>query len=358
MLLKDAYVKMLSYKGGINMDYHEIKSLIEKFPQVNLVSGQKTPIDYLKNLSRELGSEIYVKRDDLTGVAIGGNKVRKLEFLLGDALSKGCDTIITTGAIHSNHALETAAAAKKLGLDVILVLRGEKTAIPKGNYLLDKLIGADVRIFNVSTGKETIPIMEKIAQELKNNGKKPYIIPTGGATPIGTLGYIKCALEIVEQEKELGLSFDYIVHATSSGGTQAGLTLGFHLIKPTTKVLGIGVGDPRTELIESVWELINSTAKLLGVKHSLTREYIENHTISGYGFGGYGKITKEVVDTIKYVGSLEGLILDPIYTGKAMYGLIDLLKKKVIPKGSTVLFIHTGGMTSIFQYDHIIREFL
>lgn len=340
------------------MSYYKIKSLIERFPRVNLVSGSKTPIDFLENLSRELDSEIYVKRDDLTGVAIGGNKVRKLEFLLGDALSKGYDTIITTGAIHSNHALVTAAAAKKLGLDVVLVLRGEKTAIPKGNYLLDKLIEADVRVVNVSTGKEIIPIMEKIAQELENNGKKPYIIPTGGATPIGTLGYIKCVLEIVKQEKELGLSFDYIIHATSSGGTQAGLTLGFHLIKPTTKVLGIGVGDPRTEVIESVWELINSTAKLLKIEHSLTKEHLEKHTIPGYGFGGYGKITKEIVDTIKYVGSLEGLILDPIYTGKAMYGTIDLLKKNVIPKGSAVLFIHTGGITSIFQYDDVIRKFL
>jgi len=351
-------MRMLCYKKVKFMSYYKIKSLIEKFPQVNLVSGSETPIDFLENLSRELGTEIYVKRDDLTGVAIGGNKVRKLEFLLGDALSKGCDTIITTGAIHSNHALETAGAAKKLGLDVVLVLRGEKTAIPKGNYLLDKLVGADVRIVNVSTGKETIPIMEKIAQELEVNGKKPYIIPTGGATPIGTLGYIKCVLEIVKQEKELGVSFDYIVHATSSGGTQAGLALGFHLIKPTTEVLGIGVGDPRTEVIESVWELINSTAKLLKIEHSLTKEYLENHTIPGYGFGGYGKITKEVVDTIKYVGSLEGLILDPIYTGKAMYGTVDLLKKNIIPKGSTILFIHTGGMTSIFQYDDVIRKFL
>jgi len=351
-------MRILYYRKDDTMSYYKVKTLIEKFPRINLVAVSETPIEYLKNLSKELGCDIYVKRDDLTGLAIGGNKVRKLEFLLGDALSKGYDTIITTGALHSNHALVTAAAAKKLGLDVILVLRGEKSAIPKGNYLIDKLIDADIRIVNVATGKETIPVMKRIAQELEREGKKPYIIPTGGATPIGVLGYVKCALEIVKQEKELGVSFDYIIHATSSGGTQAGLTLGIHLIKPSTKVLGIGVGDPIVETKKAVWNLIVSTAELLGVKHNLTYEHIEKYTISGYGFGGYGKITKEVVEVMNYVGSLEGLILDPIYTAKAMYGTIDIVKKEILPKNSSILFIHTGGMTSIFQYDEIIRKFL
>jgi len=340
------------------MSYYKVKCLIEKFPRVKLIPVKETPIVFLENLSRDLNREIYVKRDDLTGISIGGNKVRKLEFLLGDALSKGYDTIITTGAIHSNHALLTACAARKTGLDVILVLRGKEGSIPKGNHLLDLLVGADVKIVNVSSSKETIPIMENIAKELRKKGKKPYIIPTGGATPIGTLGYIDCALEIYRQERELGISFDYILHATSSGGTQAGLTLGFNLIGTKKEVLGIGVGDPRDEVLGMVWELINSTSSLLNATHSVTKEYLDTHTITEYGFGGYGKITKEVVATIKYIGSLEGLILDPIYTGKAMYGAVDLMKRGVIPENSRVLFIHTGGLTSIFQYDDIIREFL
>ena len=340
------------------MSYYRIKYLIEKFPKIKLITAQETPIVFLENLSKELNREIYVKRDDLTEVSIGGNKIRKLEFLLGDALFKGCDTVITTGAIHSNHALETAGAAKKLGLDVILVLRGEKNAIPKGNHLLDKLVGADVRIVNVSSGKEVLPIMKKIAEDLEKEGKKPYIIPTGGATPIGSLGYIKCALEIFKQEKELGVSFDYVIHATGSGGTQAGLTLGFNLIGVKKEVFGIEVGRTRNELLATIWELINSTSSLLNVTHSITREYLDTHTISGYEFGGYGKITKEVVDTIKYIGSKEGLILDPIYTAKAMYGTIDLIKRNIISEGSKVLFIHTGGITSIFQYDDIIRNLL
>ncbi|WP_456398863.1 pyridoxal-phosphate dependent enzyme [Palaeococcus sp. (in: euryarchaeotes)] len=331
----------------------KLKTLLARFPRVELI-GFQTPIQYLPNLSQRLGIELYVKRDDLTGIAIGGNKVRKLEYLLGDALSKGYDTVITTGAVHSNHAFVTALAAKKLGLNALLVLRGKKDAPVKGNYLLDKLMGIEVILVDA---KSTYPVMEEVAEELKAKGKKAYIIPVGGASPVGTLGYVRAAAEIWEQETALGVEFDYVVHAAGSGGTFAGLTLGFNLMDSKTEVIGIDVGGLLKGLPEKVFNLIGETAGLIGCAHNLTENHIAAHLFE-YGFGEYGRITKEVIETIRLVGAEEGIILDPIYTAKAFYGLMDLTRNGKIAPGSKVLFVHTGGMPGIFQYDEKVREFI
>jgi len=338
------------------MLYSDLELKLDKFPRVKLLWGQ-TPIVYAENLSKKMDVNLYIKRDDLTGLALGGNKTRKLEFLLGKAVSEKCDTIITAGAAHSNHALQTAAAAKKLGFDAVLVLRGKEEL--KGNVLMDKIVGADIRIYDVPTSKDLNVHMKEIADELTRKGKKPMIIPVGGSNPIGVLGYIKAAMEIMEQCKVMGLDIDYAVSGTSSGGTQTGLMLGFKLLKPGIKALGIGVGDPRQELIEDVLRLSKETAKLLNVEDGfISKKEVEEKTIDGYGFGGYGVIVKDVVDLICWTARNEGFYLDPVYTGKAFYGLVDMIKRKTIPPGSNVLFVHTGGLGGIFQYEDVISKWI
>lgn len=338
------------------MDIENLTNKLQEFPRVRLMSGV-TPINYAKNISKDLGINLYIKRDDLSGLALGGNKTRKLEFIMGKALKQNYDTVITAGALHSNHALQTAAAAKKLGMDAVLVLRGKVEN--KGNYFMDKIIGADIRVYDVKTSKELNVFMKKIQKELKEKGKKPLIIPVGGSDSIGVLGYINAALEIIKQCEKLNLNFDYIVNATSSGGTQTGIMLGFKMLESTAKTLAIGVGDPREELIEDVDDLVDQTLDILDVRNEIiNKEEIISKTIDGYGFGGYGTIVKEVIDTICYVAKKEGLFLDPVYTGKAFYGLIDLAKREIIPNDSNVLFIHTGGLGGLFQYEDIISEML
>lgn len=334
----------------------ELTLKLNKFPRVRLLWG-RTPIVRAENLSREMGVELYIKRDDLTGLALGGNKTRKLEFIMGEALAKKCDTVITAGAVHSNHALQTAAAAKKLELDAVLVLRGREEN--KGNLLMDKLLEADVRIYDVPTSGELKVQMREIAEELTHRGKNPIIIPVGGSNPTGVLGYLNAAIEIVEQFEEMKMDFDYVVSPTSSGGTQTGILLGFKLLKPEVRALGIGVGDPRKELLEDVAALIKDTAKVLEVDENIiSMEELKEKTIDGYGFGGYGTIVKEVIDLIRYVGRKEGFYMDPVYTGKGFYGLLDMINKREIPRGSRVLYVHTGGLGGLFQYEEIISKML
>ncbi len=338
------------------MNAELLNKKLKEFPRVNLMWGP-TPIVYAQNISKDMGIDLYIKRDDLSGLALGGNKTRKLEYIMGKALKEKCDTVITAGALHSNHALQTAAAAKKLGMDAVLVLRGK--AENKGNYFMNKIIGADTRVFNVKTSKELKVFMEDIQKELIERGKKPLIIPVGGSDPIGSLGYINAAIEIIEQCEEQNLHFDYIINATSSGGTQTGIMLGYKILAPSVKIINIGVGDPREELLSDVYKLAKETLGILSIQEKIINEKeIESSTIDGYGFGGYGTIVKEVIDLIRYVAKLEGIYLDPVYTGKAFYGLLDLAKQKVIPHDSKVLFLHTGGLGGLFQYEDVISEIL
>lgn len=338
------------------MKVAEFEKLLGAFPRKHFL-WEETPIIFAENMSSVLDIELYIKRDDLSGMALGGNKTRKLEFILGDVIKGGYDTVITAGACHSNHALQTAVCAKKLGLDAVLALRGEEKN--KGSLFAAKIAGADVRVYDVKNSSMLNDAMEDISDELKAQGRKPYIIPVGGSCAIGTLGYINAVCEISRQAKELGINFDYVVLPTSSGGTQVGTLLGFELLSKNTKVLGIGVGDPREELIDDVFNLACDTIKKLGLPENLiSLDKIRQTTIDGYGFGGYGTIVPEVLDIIKLAAQKEGFYLDPVYTGKAFYGLCDMAKEKILPQDSKVLFIHTGGLGGLFYYDDVISNMM
>lgn len=309
-----------------------------------------TPIIPLKRLTAHLGgAEIFIKRDDLTGVAFGGNKNRKLEFLLADAKEKRADVIVTEGALQSNHCLQTAACAAKLGFECELVLSGVDPKVITGNLFLDRIL--DVRIHRAKDSSERKVLMKKVEEELKSQNKKPYVIPTGGSTRIGALGYLNCISEIVQQSKELEVRFDYFIHATGSGGTQSGVLLGKELYYPEMNVLGINVGEPKEELTQIVDQIIREFVEDWGLKITITREMI--NIVDGYYGQGYGISTKEMVDAVKLVAQLEGIFLDPVYGGKAMAGLIDLVKTEAIPKENNVLFLHSGGLPSIFSYNDV-----
>jgi len=300
-----------------------------------------------QRISRELGVNLYIKRDDVMELCLGGNKVRKLEFIIADALRRGADVVITRGATHSNHVRLTAAAARKAGLEVYAVLTPPGSLALQGNVLLDRLLGA--RLVAVERAEEADETMLKLAEKLKAEGRRPYVIPAGGASELGVLGYALASLEILQQSLDLGFKPDYIVHATGTGATQAGLVLGLKLLGAShVKVLGISNGRSRHEMLGRLVKLANSTSDLLGLGIKASED--DFIVYDEYAFGGYGVITKEVVETIKYVAEAEGILLDPVYTAKAFYGLLDLVHRGVIPRGSNVVFIHTGGIPINFQY--------
>ncbi len=318
-------------------------------PRVSL-THLPTPLEHAPSMSARLGRRILVKRDDVMSLALGGNKVRKLEFLIGDAKEKKADTIITTGAQHSNHARLTAAAAVKIGLKPVLVLRGKPTE-PKGNLLLDRLLDADIRF----TEEQPDLAMTKVADELRLKGRTPYIIPAGGANAVGTLGYVNSAREILAQARQDGLRIDYVVHATGTGPTQAGLIIGFHVLNSKVRVLGISNGPDSLTGKQRVRNLIDDTIRLLGVRLSIPDEEIIVN--DDYTCGGYGVINRDVVDAMAFAARTEGLILDPVYTGKAMLGMEGLIEKKIIIENSNVVFLHTGGSPITFQYDSEVSQY-
>ncbi|HDH07302.1 MAG TPA: pyridoxal-phosphate dependent enzyme, partial [Thermoproteales archaeon] len=285
-------------------------------PRVKLVL-KPTPLYKMVNLSTDLGVNLYIKRDDLSLLSFGGNKLRKLEYTLADAINKGCDTIVTTGSLTSNHAMLTAMAAKKLGLNVVLVLRSREPQFSrkvKGNLLIEHLLKARVEVFDV--GKEDVNIaMKEVVESLKREGKKPYVLPLGGASPLGLLGYYDFVYEVLEQSKNMKIDFDYIVFATGSGGTQAGILLGVKKLKLKTRVIGVSDGTLAKYLKEKIYTLANTSSKKynIGVKVDYNDIIVDERA----SFGGYGKFTRELIETISYVVKREGILLDPLYTGKA-----------------------------------------
>jgi len=324
------------------------------FPKYKLIT-LPTPLEKATNLGRDLGIELFIKRDDVMELALGGNKVRKLEFILGDALSRGCDILITRGSFYSNHARLTAAAARKAGLDVYLVLTPPGSPQLQGNMLLDQLLGA--KVLHAENYEEADDLMHKLAGELQEKGRKPYIIPGGGASPIGVLGYAAAALEILQQLYTVNVKPKYIVHATGSGTTQAGLVLGLRLLGvDDIEVVGISISREANEVKRRVAELVNEGAKVLKTDVIVDPEDIV--VFDSYTFGGYAEVTRDVVEVMKLIAQKEGLILDPIYTAKAIYGLIDLVKKGYIEKNSVVVFIHTGGTPIPFQLSNMIEKYL
>jgi len=329
------------------MQINELLSKISRIPRVNLVN-LPTPLLALPRLSEILsGPRLWMKRDDCTGLAFGGNKERKAEFAMADALSKRADVVITTGDIQSNHSRATAAAAKKLGLKATLVLRGKKPRNYSGNLLLDYLLSADVRFVQVDW-QESRSVMEDIAEEMKKEGHVPYIIPAGASYPVGAVAYVNAMAEVLTQAKEIGIKIDYLVHAAGSGGTQAGLILGNKVLKTKTQIFGMCVESDGDYLAKKTFEIACGAAKILGLEEIVDINDVV--LIEDYVGQGYGVLTKEVTEAIKLVAQTEGVLLDPVYTGKAMVGLIDMIRQKRFRKKDNIVFFHTGGTPALFTY--------
>ena len=323
-----------------------MKFKLETIPRIQLCS-LPTPILHLKSLTKHLdGANIYIKRDDLTGIAFGGNKNRKLEFLLADAKEKQSDVIITEGALQSNHCLQTAASALKTGFNCELVLSGEIPQSITGNLLLDQIL--DVKIHRVKDSSKRKELMQQLEMELKKKGKTPYIIPTGGSTKIGALGYINCILEVKKQSNDINIAFDHLVHATGSGGTQSGLIIGKELYYPELNIIGISVGDKKEDLEKEIRNIMIDFKKKWKFNLDINNSGIK--VLDGYSGKGYGIPSEEMIQAVKMVAKLEGIFLDPVYSGKAMVGLIDLIKSRKISQGSNVLFLHSGGGPALFSY--------
>lgn len=314
-----------------------------------------TPLEPAPRLTAALsemggGPDLWIKRDDCTGLAGGGNKTRKLEYLLGDALANDATTLVTQGAVQSNHVRQTAAAAARFGLGCEIILE-ERTGSKatdynrSGNVLLDELLGARIR--TVPGGTDMNQALAEVAAEVAGAGGRPYVIPGGGSNIIGALGYVECALELVAQSNAEGLEIDRIVTATGSAGTHAGLVAGLAVMGADIPVLGIGVRAPKDVQEANVFKLAVETADLLGHKDRVTRDMVVADC--DYVGAGYGLIDDEVIEALKLVARTEGLLIDPVYTGKAMKGLIALSKQGLFD-GETVVFLHTGGAQGMFGY--------
>ena len=325
--------------------------LLARFPRVSL-AHLPTPLEHLPRLSEHLGGpQIYVKRDDCTGLATGGNKTRKLEFLVADAIDKNADVLITQGAVQSNHARQTAAAACKVGMECELVFEkrvadADDAYNNSGNVLLDRIYGAKIR--EVEKGSDMNAAMEAVADELRAAGRTPYIIPGGGSNPIGALGYLNCALEFMDQANREGIVIDHVVHATGSAGTQAGLAVGLQMTNSGIPLLGIGVNAPKDAQEEKVWALTQETAALVGAPDCVAREDIVANC--DYVGDGYGIPTQAMNDAVMLLARLEGLLFDPVYSGKGLAGMIDLVQKGFFQQAKNIVFVHTGGVAGLFGY--------
>jgi D-cysteine desulfhydrase family pyridoxal phosphate-dependent enzyme len=312
---------------------------MKALPRVEL-AFLPTPVHPLPRLTAELdGPELWIKRDDLTGLAFGGNKTRKLEALCGAARAENADMLITAGAIQSNHCRQTAAAAASLGLDCALVLVGEPSELPSANLLLDQLLGAEIRWTSKPDRDATL---QAVFDEKKNAGKKPYLIPYGGSNPIGAAAYALALKELVDQD----VNPDWIIFATSSGGTQAGLLTGARLLDHRGKILGISVDERASDLRPRIALLAEQTASLLGKSGRFSaQDVLVNNDYLG---GGYAVMGTQEREAIALFAMSEGIFVDPVYTGRAAAGLIDLIRKGNFVKNERVLFWHTGGTPALF----------
>lgn len=318
-------------------------AVLSALPRHTFVAAP-TPVEELTRLHAALGRgpRLFVKRDDAITFGFGGNKIRKLEFMVGHAVAKGADTLITCGGIQSNHARATASAAAKLGLRAVLVLNGEPPSIPRGNTLLDTLLGADVHY--VATREERAPTMERLAETLRLEGARPYVIPIGASTPRGALGFVAAMEELATQMP----APDVIVHATSSGGTQAGLIVGCELVGFDTRVIGISADDPAESLAAQVRSVIAGVGDLLDLDgETLAARHV--HVDDRFVGSGYGMRTAESIEATELAARTEALFLDPTYTAKAMAGLIRAIRDGRFRDDETVLFWHTGGLPGMFR---------
>jgi len=329
-----------------------------EFPRAHIAT-LPTPLQFLPRLTEKLGGpKIWVKRDDLTGVAFGGNKARKLEYIMGDALEKKADVIVTGAGFQSNWCTQTVAAAKKLGLDIYLVKKAPHedfdTKDWDGNHLLHHLMGAHVKTVPDEKFNDTL---KATVEQLRKEGRNPYFSPVGGSDPTGASAYMNAVLELTYQANEEGIHFDSLIHATGSGGTQAGLVMGAKAFNTGMKVIGATVGwDTEEKQIKKVRAIVEESKKKYDLDFQLRDEDIIVHT--RYVGGGYGYMSDAKLEAIKMLAETEGLLIDPVYTATAMACLIDLIRKDRFKKTDNILFLHTGGAVALFPYKNPIKAYV
>ena len=310
----------------------------------------------LERLSRHLGGpNLWIKRDDLLGLAGGGNKTRKLEFLVADAMEQGADTLITTGAVQSNHCRLTLAAAVEEGLACRLVLEqrvaGSYDPDASGNNFLYRLLGAE-HITVVEAGTDLAAAMEAEADKVREAGRVPYVIPGGGSNPLGALGYVACAQELLRQAFEQDLVIDHLVLGSGSGGTHAGIVAGMTGANAGVDVIGVSVRAPKEAQEAKILELARRTAAFAGSQHQIGQEDVT--VLDDYVGPGYSLPTDEMIEAVKLFARLEGVLLDPVYTGKAAAGLIDQVRRGAFDERANVVFLHTGGAAALYAYQRVL----
>ena len=324
---------------------------LARFPRLHF-AHLPTPLEFMPRLTEALdGPRLWVKRDDCTGLGFGGNKTRKLEFLMAAAREEGADTVVTPGAVQSNHCRQTAAAAAKLGMKAILVFE-RRLANPdeayrtSGNVLLDKIFGATIE--EVDAGTDMNAAIAETGERVQSEGAKAYLIPGGGSSPIGALGYVNCAMELVNQANTMNLKIDHIIHATGSAGTQAGLVTGLKAIHADIPVLGVGVAAREDAQKARVFSLAEKTADLIGAPGVVGSDDIV--VDDNYIGEAYGVPTEGMTEAVTMAARLEGLLFDPVYSGKALAGMIDLIRQGRFSKDQNLVFLHTGGAPGLFGY--------
>lgn len=318
-----------------------------QFPRTLSLAMLPTPIEKLKGLSVIPDNfKLFIKRDDLTGFGLSGNKIRKLEFLAYEALMRKCDTLITCGGIQSNHARATAIMAAQLGLKSLLVLFEEEKPKDDGNLFLSRLVGAEIKYITHKEYEWVNDIMEKERLRLKSRGRKGYVIPEGGSNALGIWGYIKAIYEIKSQIEKMRLKIDRIITAVSSGGTYSGLYIGSKLLNWNVKITGFNIRETSQIAVDLIWKLIQSYLEKYTPDISVDKNEID--IIDGYVGKGYGFSRKAELDLMKSMAKDAGIILDPVYSGKAMMGLVDQIKKGKFPEKEKILFLHTGGGFGLF----------
>jgi L-cysteate sulfo-lyase len=348
----------------------EVKDKIRTFKKKDLIH-LPTPFMKLENLTRELGGpNIYIKRDDMTGLAFGGNKSRKLEYIIQDVLEKKADVIITWAGLQSNWCLQTAAAARKFGITPVLVLFNvyDLPVEYDGNLLLDFILKAEIKIREAEKGgvvhlEDVDAILEEVAMEMKESGHTPYVAPIGGSAvggsmekPLGAISYVDAFIEMVEQAESQGIEVNYVIHASGSGGTQAGMAIGAKAWNERVKVIGVSVSEEKQTYQELVLKIARETERALEGSFGIGEKDIV--IFDEYIREGYGEVNQEVSDAIRLVAMKEGIFLDPVYTGKAIVALIDLVKKGYFGKDDSVVFFHTGGTAALFPNRQKLGKFL
>jgi D-cysteine desulfhydrase family pyridoxal phosphate-dependent enzyme len=330
--------------GDLNNRMRTGNKLLQQFHRTPL-SLLPTPFYKLSNLSAKLSQNLYCKRDDLTGFGFGGNKTRKLDFLLADALNKKADTLIAVGAVQSNFCRIAAAAGKVNNLETHLVLGGKNPEKPTGNFLLDHIFGAEIHIVESDDWNIWEEYAASLERDLARTGKNVYRMPVGGSTPTGALGYVDAFFEILDDCTKLNITADAIVHASSSGGTQAGLIVGKILSGWQGKIIGIGVAKTTTQLADEVYELASVTGKLFGVSVNRQDVIVDNEFMGP----AYAARTEACTSACRMFAETEGIVLDNVYTGKAAAGLIEYTRRGLLSPDENIVFIHTGGTPEIFE---------